>query len=84
MQNSNSTPTKIQRNKPSLTERLLEGLRRLRATNLELPLVPLNGNKQPLGDGWQNRAFSASELIEAISGGGVEVPISGKLKKIQL
>jgi Protein of unknown function (DUF3987)/Bifunctional DNA primase/polymerase, N-terminal/Primase C terminal 2 (PriCT-2) len=84
MQNSNSTSTKIQRNKSCLNERLIDGLRRIQATNLELPLVPLNGNKQPLGDGWQNRAFSTTQLIEAISNGGVEVPIKGKIKKIQL
>jgi hypothetical protein len=62
--------------------RLLGGLRRLEATNLDLPLIPLNDNKQPLGDGWQNRPFSATALITAIENGGVEVPIQGKNKKI--
>ncbi len=67
-----------------LSDRLINGLRRLQTTNLALPLVPLNGNKQPLGDEWQNRPFTAASLIEAIQNGGVEVPIKGEIKKIQL
>ncbi|MCU0536416.1 MAG: DUF3987 domain-containing protein [Hydrococcus sp. Prado102] len=63
---------------------LVDELRRLEATHLDLSLVPLNGNKQPLGDGWQNRAFSATQLIEAIQTGGVKVPLSKEIKKIQL
>ena len=63
--------------------RLINGLRRIAATNLDLPLVPLNNNKQPLGDGWQHRPFSAAQLIEAIENGGVNVPIKGKTKQIQ-
>ncbi len=63
--------------------RLLNGLSRIAATNLELPLVPLNNNKQPLGDGWQHRPFSATQLIEAIEKGGVKVPIKGNTKQIQ-
>ncbi|MGB5768294.1 MAG: DUF3987 domain-containing protein, partial [Crocosphaera sp.] len=43
----------------------------------------LNNNKQPLGDGWQHRPFSAAQLIEAIENGGVNVPIKGKTKQIQ-
>ncbi len=62
---------------------LINGLRRIQATNLELPLVPLNNNKQPLGDGWQHRPFSAAQLIEAIENGGVKVPIKGNTKQIQ-
>jgi hypothetical protein len=67
-----------------ITDQLITGLRRIAATNLELPLIPLNNNKQPLGDGWQNRPFTVTKLIEAIEKGGVEVPIKGKSKKIQL
>ena len=63
--------------------RLINGLRRIAATNLDLPLVPLNNNKQPLGDAWQHRPFSAAQLIEAIENGGVNVPIKGKTKQIQ-
>ena len=67
-----------------ISERLIYGLQRIQTTKLDIPLVPLNGNKQPLGDGWQNRPFTAAELIQAIQNGGVEVPIKGKIKKIQL
>ena len=63
--------------------RLINGLRRIAATNLDLPLVPLNNNKQPLGDAWQHRPFSAAQLIVAIENGGVNVPIKGKTKQIQ-
>jgi Bifunctional DNA primase/polymerase, N-terminal/Primase C terminal 2 (PriCT-2) len=68
----------------SLGKKLVNGLRRLQSTNLDLSLVPLNDNKQPLGDGWQNRPMKAAELLAAISNGGVEVPLSGETKKIQL
>lgn len=64
--------------------RLIQGLQRIQASGLDLPLIPLNDNKQPLGDGWQNRPFTAAQLIEAIQNGGVEIPIQGKTKKIQL
>ncbi len=57
---------------------LIQGLQRIIETGLELPLVPLNGKKQPLGDGWQNRPFTAAQLIEAIKDGGVKVPITDK------
>ncbi len=67
-----------------ICSRLIEGLRRIQATKLDIPLVPLNGNKQPLGDSWPNRPFTAAELIKAIQNGGVEVPIKGKIKKIML
>ncbi|MGK7941212.1 MAG: DUF3987 domain-containing protein [Crocosphaera sp.] len=67
-----------------MKNQLINGLKRIQSTNLDLPLVPLNGKKQPLGDNWQNRPFKASELIEAIAEGGVTVPIKGKTKKIQL
>ncbi len=68
----------------ALGEKLLWGLRRIQSSKLALPLVPLGGNKQPLGDKWQNRPFTAAELIEAIATGGVSVPIKGEIKKIQL
>ena len=68
----------------ALGEKLLCGLRRIQSSKLALPLVPLGGNKQPLGDGWQNRPFTADELIEAIATGGVSVPLAGQIKKIQL
>ena len=55
-----------------ICSRLIEGLRRIQATKLDIPLVPLNGNKQPLGEDWQNRPFTAAELIKAIQNGGVE------------
>ena len=67
----------------SKTQKLIDGLKRIIATNLDLPLVPIGNNKQPLGDRWQQRPFTASQLIEAISQGGVSVPIQGKTKKIQ-
>ena len=67
-----------------MKNQLINGLKRIQSTNLDLPLVPLNGKKQPLGDDWQNRPFKASQLIEAIANGGVTVPIKGKTKKIQL
>lgn len=73
-QSVHSTPIK---------QKLLDGLKRIVATNLDLPLVPIGNNKQPLGDRWQQRPFSASQLAEAIEGGGVSVPIKGKTKKIQ-
>jgi hypothetical protein len=66
-----------------LSQRLIDGLRQLHSSYPNLPLVPLNDNKQPLGDGWPNRPFSATALITAIENGGVEVPIQGKIKKIQ-
>lgn len=65
-----------------ISSRLLSGLQRLQATKLPLPLVPLNGHKQPLGDQWQHRPFTATALIEAINNGGVEVPIKGKIRKL--
>ncbi len=74
----------MQKHNSTLSDRLSGGLRRIQSTNLELPLVPLGGNKQPLGDGWQNRPFTADELIKAIANGGVKVPIKGQIKKIQL
>jgi hypothetical protein len=68
----------------SINTRLINGLQRLQASGLNLPLIPLNDNKQPLGDSWQNRPFKADELIKAIENGGVDVPIQGKNKKIPL
>jgi Bifunctional DNA primase/polymerase, N-terminal/Primase C terminal 2 (PriCT-2)/Protein of unknown function (DUF3987) len=68
----------------SIGEKLINGLHRIQSTNLDLSLVPLNDNKQPLGDGWQNRPMKAVELSAAINDGGVEVPIKGETKKIQL
>jgi hypothetical protein len=69
---------------PPIAHRLIEGLQLIQSTGLDLPLIPLNDNKQPLGDGWQNRPFTAAQLIEAIPNGGVEIPLLGKTKKIQL
>ncbi|HEY9769822.1 MAG TPA: DUF3987 domain-containing protein [Coleofasciculaceae cyanobacterium] len=66
----------------SKTQKLIDGLKRIIATDLDLPLVPIGNNKQPLGDRWQQRPFTASQLIEAINQGGVSVPIQGKTKKI--
>ncbi|NJQ96561.1 MAG: bifunctional DNA primase/polymerase [Hydrococcus sp. CSU_1_8] len=68
----------------SISEKLINGLRRIQSIALDLSLVPLNDNKQPLGDGWQNRPMKAVELSAAINDGGVEVPIKGEIKKIQL
>lgn len=70
-------------NSVSKTQKLIDGLKRIIATSLDLPLVPIGNNKQPLGDRWQQRPFTASQLIEAIEGGGVSVPIQNKTKKIQ-
>ena len=67
-----------------LRERLVCGLQRIQNSNLALPLVPLGGNKQPLGDRWQNHPFTANELIAAISNGGVEVSLKGQIRKIPL
>ena len=67
----------------SKKQKLIDGLKPIIATNLDLPLVPIGNNKQPLGDRWQQRPFTASQLIEAINQGGVSVPIKGKTKKIQ-
>ncbi len=67
----------------SRTQKLIDGLERIIATKLNLPLVPIGNNKQPLGDRWQQRPFTASQLIEAINQGGVSVPIKGKTKQIQ-
>jgi len=69
---------------PPISKRLQDGLQRLLLTKLDLPLVPLNNNKQPLGDSWQNRPFRADELSTALTNGGVEVPLQGELKKIPL
>ncbi|MEM7758720.1 MAG: DUF3987 domain-containing protein [Cyanobacteria bacterium P01_A01_bin.40] len=74
----------MQKHNSTLSDRLSGGLRRIQSSKLALPLVPLGGNKQPLGDGWQNRPFTADELIEAIATGGVSVPIKGEIKKIPL
>ncbi|WP_013325765.1 DUF3987 domain-containing protein [Gloeothece verrucosa] len=68
----------------ALNNKLTLGLQRIQSTGLDLALVPLNNNKQPLGDGWQNRPYTATQLIEAITTGGVAVPIKGEIKKIQL
>jgi hypothetical protein len=67
----------------NISQRLINGLARIQSTNLDLPLVPLNGNKQPLGERWQDRPLSAAELIKAIDDGGVEVPIGAQTKTIQ-
>ncbi len=67
----------------SKKQKLIDGLKRIIATRLDLSLVPIGNNKQPLGDRWQQRPFTASQLIEAISDGGVSVPIKGKIQKIQ-
>lgn len=67
----------------SKKQKLLDGLKRIIAIDLDLPLVPIGNNKQPLGDRWQQRPFTATKLIEAISNGGVSVPIKGKNQKIQ-
>jgi Bifunctional DNA primase/polymerase, N-terminal len=64
-------------------DQLKEGLRRINSIYPDLPLVPLNGSKQPLGSRWQDRPLRAAELIDAIDNGGVEVSSSGRLKKIQ-
>ncbi len=66
----------------SRTQKLILGLKRIIATRLSLPLVPIGNNKQPLGVRWQQRPFTATKLIEAISDGGVEVPIKDQTKKI--
>ncbi len=50
-QNTSSSPL-------PLNERLVCGLQRIQNSKLALPLVPLGGNKQPLGDKWQNRPFT--------------------------
>ena len=67
----------------SKKQKLRHGLERIIATKLDLTLVPIGNNKQPLGDRWQQRPFTAPQLIEAINQGGVSVPIKGKTKKIQ-
>ncbi|MDJ0594882.1 MAG: DUF3987 domain-containing protein [Pleurocapsa sp. MO_226.B13] len=74
----------MQKHHSTLSDRLIRGLRHIQNSKLALPLVPLGGNKQPLGDRWQNRPFTADELIDAIATGGVSVPIKGQIKKIQL
>ena len=74
----------MQKHNSTLSERLRGGLRPIQNSKLALPLVPLGGNKQPLGDKWQNRPFTAEQLMEGISSGGVSVPIKGQIKKIQL
>ena len=67
----------------SRTQKLLDGLERIVATDLDLPLVPIGNHKQPLGDRWQQRPFTATQLIEAINSGGVSVTIKNRTKKIQ-
>ena len=74
----------MQKHNSTLSNRLISGLQRIQNSGLALPLVPIGGNKQPLGNRWQNRPFTANELIEAIASGGVSVPIKGQIKKIQL
>ena len=66
-----------------IANELINELQRIAATKLDLLLVPLNNNKRPLGDAWQNRPFNAAQLIKAIENGGVNVPIKGKIKQIQ-
>ena len=67
----------------SKTQKLIDGLKRIIATNLDLPLVPIGNNKQPLGDRWQQRPFTATKLLEEISQGGVSVTLKNRTKKIQ-
>ena len=74
----------MQKHNSTLSNRLISGLQRIQNSGLALPLVPIGGNKQPLGNRWQNRPFTAGELIEAIASGGVSVPLGGQSKKIQL
>ena len=70
--------------KPILIKtRLIQGLQRLQDSGLDLPLIPFNGRKQPLGDGWQHRPFSATQLIQAIENGGVSVPFRGQIRQLQ-
>ena len=70
--------------KPILIKtRLIQGLQRLQDSGLDLPLIPFNGRKQPLGEGWQQRPFSATQLIQAIENGGVSVPFRGILHQLQ-
>ena len=70
--------------KPILIKsRLIQGLQRLQDSGLDLPLIPFNGRKQPLGDGWQHRPFSATQLIQAIENGGVSVPFRGLIRQLQ-
>ena len=73
-----------QKHNSILSDRLFSGLQRIQNSNLALPLVPLGGNKQPLGDSWQNRPFTANELIAAVRNGGVEVSLKGQIRKIPL
>ena len=70
--------------KPILIKtRLIQGLQRMQNSGLDLPLVPFNGRKQPLGDGWQQRPFNTAQLIQAIENGGVSVPFRGRLHQLQ-
>ncbi|WP_013334662.1 DUF3987 domain-containing protein [Gloeothece verrucosa] len=68
----------------NLNNRLIAGLQQIIASGIDLPLVPIGTHKQPLGDNWQNRPYKAAQLIEALQNGGVEVPIKGEIKKLQL
>jgi hypothetical protein len=64
-------------------QKLIEGLQRIIATNLDFPLVPIGNNKQPIGDRWQQRPFTATQLMTALFQDGVEVAIKNQTQKIQ-
>lgn len=64
-------------------QKLIEGLQRIIATNLDFPLVPIGNNKQPIGDRWQQRPFTATQLMTALFQDGVEVAIKNQPQKIQ-
>ena len=56
---------------------LVKALKTIEENGLNLPLIPLNGNKQPLGDNWQQRPMSAKQLGTAIAKtGSIKVPIT--------
>ena len=75
----------INRNQKQINADLIQGLRQIEASQLDLPLIPLNGKKQPLGDNWQQRPMNAKQLRISISKtGSIKVPITlNKGKKNQ-
>ena len=67
----------IKRSQKQINADLIEGLSQIEKSQLNLPLVPLNGNKQPLGDNWQQRPMSAKEIrVSLEKTGSIKIPMT--------
>ena len=69
--------THFKRNQKQINLDLLQELRKIENNQPNLPLIPLNANKQPLGDNWQQRPMTAKQLrLSIVQTGGIKVPIT--------